>query len=181
MALLKKQLINLQSLSESSLYKQFRQGGNNKKWHPIQKMVNDTGALVWGKAQETLQSFMSIWRGHSLLLNIIHNNNKVKTMTKKNTTERKVFSVNMRIKVTINLRIGKVITAKQLQKRKSNRWRNCLLEMFLCFYYRISTNWDLNLRVFSHLLLCKLLMFQLEKNPSPQCRWRGRKAQHFLK
>lgn len=42
-------------------------------------------------------------------------------MTKKNTTEEKVFSVNMRIKVTINLRTGKVITAKQLQKRKSNR------------------------------------------------------------
>lgn len=55
-------------------------------------MVNDTGVLVWGKAQETLQSSMSVWRGHSLILNVIYNNNKkVKTIRKKNTTEEKVF------------------------------------------------------------------------------------------
>lgn len=39
----------------------------------------------------------------------------------------------------------RVITAKELLNRKSNRCGNCLLEMFLCSYYRISTNQDLNL------------------------------------
>lgn len=42
-------------------------------------------------------------------------------MTKKNTTEENVFSVNMRIKFTVNIRIGKVMTAMQLQKRKSSK------------------------------------------------------------
>lgn len=50
-----------------------------------------------------------------------NNNKKVKTMKNKNTTEEKVFSVNMRLKVTMNIRIGKAITAMQLQKRKSNK------------------------------------------------------------
>lgn len=81
-------------------------------------MVNDTGVLVWGKAQETLQSSVSVWREHSLILNVIYNNNKkVKTITEKY-NRRKGFSVNMRIKVTMNIRIGKSL---QSSYRRGNQ------------------------------------------------------------
>lgn len=49
-----------------------------------------------------------------------NNYKKIKTIIKKNTREGKVFSVNMRIKVTMNI-IGKAITAMQLQTRKSSK------------------------------------------------------------